>query len=124
VVDHKRRQILVVDDNRDLAKGMSIFLESEGFDVETVHDGREALRALRARRPDLVLLDIGLPGMDGFQVAQEMRRDPELKEVKIVAMSGYDEEMFPEPANRESFDQILLKPVDLNVISRLLARVL
>jgi CheY-like chemotaxis protein len=120
----RRCQILVVEDNRDLAKGMSLFLTGEGFAVETVHDGKEALRVCRERPPDVIFLDIGLPGMDGFQVADAMRGDPGLKDVKIVAISGYDEDMFPERGKSASFDHHLVKPVGFDTISKLLARVL
>jgi Response regulator receiver domain len=66
----RRLFIFIADDNRDLAWSLSVLFRLAGFDVETVHDGHEVLRAVRARRPDAVLLDIGLPGMNGFQVAE------------------------------------------------------
>jgi CheY-like chemotaxis protein len=116
-----RRQILIVEDNRALAKGMSIILKLEGYDVEVAHEGREALRVSRAHPPDIVLLDIGLPGMDGFQIAEEMRRDPDLKDVKIIAISGYDQEIFTGRADSAKFDHVLIKPIDFDNISALLA---
>ena len=99
--DLQRRQILIVEDNRDLAKGMGIILKNAGYDVEIVHDGHDAPRASHDHPPDVVLLDIGLPDMNGFQIAEAMRSDPRLKDVKIIAISGYDESMFPGRADRE-----------------------
>jgi CheY-like chemotaxis protein len=119
-----RGHILIVEDNRDFAKGMSYLLKSEGFEVETVHDGGAALRALRDRAPDLVFLDLGLPDMDGIQVAHEIRNDPELKAVKIVALSGYDADMYPGCDETARFDDHLVKPVDFEALSTLLARML
>ena len=122
--DLLRRQILIVEDNRDLAKGMAIILKSAGYDVRIVHDGGDALRASHDHPPDVVLLDIGLPDMNGFQIAEAMRSDPDLKDVKIIAISGYDESMFPGRADRAKFDHHLVKPIDFQTISSLLAQVL
>ena len=118
----RRLFILIADDNRDLAKSLSMLLKLVGFDVETVHDGRDALKAALARRPDAVLLDIGLPGLDGFQVAEQMRSDPMLKDIFIIAISGYDKSMFQGRARRAGFDHQLVKPVEFNTILSLLAR--
>jgi DNA-binding response OmpR family regulator len=116
----RKRHILIVEDNRDLAKGMSILLKYAGFEVETVHDGWEALRVSRARPPDAVLLDIGLPGLDGFQVSEAMRKEPDLKTVLIVAVSAYDQAAFPGRSKQAGFDHQLVKPVSFQTISSLL----
>jgi CheY-like chemotaxis protein len=118
----RRRFILIADDNRDLAWGSATLLKLAGFDVETVHDGKDALRAARARRPDAILLDIGLPGLDGFQVAEQMRSDPLLKNVFIIAISGYDPDMFQGRSRQAGFDHHLVKPVDFQTITSLLSR--
>ena len=118
----RRLFILIADDNRDLAWSLSVLFRLAGFDVETVHDGHEVLRAVRARRPDAVLLDIGLPGMGGFQVAEQIRGDPSLKDINIIAISGYGPEMFRGRSGRAGFDHHLVKPVDFNSLVSLLAR--
>jgi CheY-like chemotaxis protein len=118
----RRLFILIADDNRDCAMTLSLLFRLAGFDVEAVFDGREALRAARARRPDVVLLDIGLPGLDGFQVAEHMRSDANLKDVFIIAISGYDRDMFQGRSKRAGFDLHLVKPVDFDTLTSLIAR--
>jgi DNA-binding response OmpR family regulator len=71
----QRRIILIADDNRDLAISLSILLKLVGFEVDIVHNGRDAVAAAKIRRPDVLLLDIGLPGLDGYQVARQFRID-------------------------------------------------
>ena len=90
----QRRFILIADDNRDLAISLSILLKLFGFEVDTVHNGRDAVTAANNRRPDVLLLDIGLPGLDGYQVARHFRSDGRLKDVFIIAISGYSPDMF------------------------------
>jgi CheY-like chemotaxis protein len=85
----RQRFILIAEDNRDLAMSLSILLKLVGFEVETVHDGRDAVTVARTRKPDVLLLDIGLPGMDGYQVAAAFRSDAKLKDTFIIANSGY-----------------------------------
>jgi two-component system CheB/CheR fusion protein len=118
----RRLFILIADDNRDLAWSLGLLFRLTGFDVEVVHDGRDVLRAARARRPDVILLDIGLPGIDGFQVAEQFRGDPVLKDVLIIAISGYGPEMFPGRSRRAGFDHHLVKPVEFPTILSLLGR--
>jgi CheY-like chemotaxis protein len=120
----QRRAILIADDNRDLAWCLALLLKLAGFEVETVHDGLAALRAARARRPDVVLLDIRLPGLNGFQVAEQMRSDPALKDVFIIAISAYSPDMFPGQPRRAGFDHQLVKPVEFQTITSLLTRLL
>ena len=90
----QRRLILIADDNRDLAISLSILLKLVGFEVDIVHNGRDAVTAAKNRRPDVLLLDIGLPGLDGYQVAREFRSDDILKHVSIIAISGYAPDLF------------------------------
>ena len=100
-----------------------MLLKLAGFDAEAVHDGWAALRAARARRPDVFLLDISLPGMDGVRVTEQMRGDPLLSDVVIIATSAYDPDMFGGLSRQASFDHRLVKPVAFQTILSLLARI-
>lgn len=106
------RQILLVDDNVDAAETLSELLELWGHQVMVVHDGLAALNAVQARRPEFIILDIGLPGMDGYEVARRLRRDPALQQVPLVALTGFGRPHDREQAERAGFDYHLTKPVD------------
>jgi DNA-binding response OmpR family regulator len=112
----QQRFILVADDNRDLAISLAILLRLVSFEVEIVHNGRDALTAAQNRRPDLLLLDIGLPGMDGYEVARQFRSDEKLKSVFIIAISGYSPEMVSGTSAQWYFDHYFTKPVDFNML--------
>jgi CheY-like chemotaxis protein len=114
--------VLVVDDNRDAAETLSTFLEMLGVQAQQVHDGAEVLEAARAFGPDVVLLDIGLPGMDGYQVARALRADPELAHARLIALTGWGAEEDRRRAQEAGFDHHLTKPVDLAVLEDLLRR--
>ena len=114
-------RILVVDDNVDTARGMEILLKLHGHDVHAANDGRAALQAAEALRPDVVLLDIGLPGMDGYQVAAKLREDQNLKGTVIIAVSGYAQEEDRRRSRAAGFDHHMVKPVDHKALMRLLA---
>ena len=113
-------RVLVVDDNEDTAEMMSLLLRLEGHEVEVAHSGPSALEAAAAHRPDVIVLDIGLPGLDGFQVAERLRQDPAMKEVMLIAASGYGQEADRRRSWEAGFDHHLVKPVDPDEIQRLL----
>lgn len=112
----RRRFILIADDNQDLAISLSILLKLVGFDVEVVHDGRDAVTVAKTRRPDVLLLDIGLPGLNGYQVASQLRSDERLKDTIIIAISGYSRNMFERLSKPGDFDHYLVKPVDFRTL--------
>src|SRR5439155_23589964 len=87
-----RRRILVVDDNQSHANSLGVLLRTMGQDVDTAYDGLTALERARRHRPDVVLLDIGLPGMDGYEGARRGREDKDLEQTMLVAMAGYGKE--------------------------------
>ncbi len=116
-----RRRVLVVEDNPDAATSLEDLLTMLGHDVQVAHTGSEALEKGRAAPPDLVLCDIGLPGMDGYEVARTMRGDPVLASVHLVALSGYALAEDVENARRAGFDEHLSKPPALHDLERLLA---
>jgi signal transduction histidine kinase len=115
------RRVLVVDDNQDAAQSLACLLELEGHEVRTAHDGTAALETARAFPPDVVLLDIGLPGLDGYQVARRLRELLGLEQALLVAVTGYGQEEDRRRAEEAGFDHHLAKPVDLEALHELLA---
>jgi two-component system CheB/CheR fusion protein len=114
------RRILVIEDNVDFATTLRELLELEGHEVEIAHEGAEGLARARERPPEIVLCDLGLPGMDGFAVARAFRSVPELKDVHLVAVSGY---ALPDDVRRAAeagFERHLPKPASLEVIEQAL----
>ncbi|WP_435008181.1 response regulator [Tundrisphaera lichenicola] len=105
-------RVLVVDDNLASASALADLLQMSGYDVDLVHEGREAIAAARLRRPEVVLLDIGLPGMDGYQVAEQLRSEEPTKRATIIAITGYGEEQAIRRSREAGFDHHLVKPVD------------
>lgn len=113
------RKVLVVDDNRDAAETLKVLLQLLGAQPALAHDGPTALRQLQEFRPDLVLLDIGLPGMDGYEVAQRMRRHAEGKDIKIVAVTGWGQAEDRQRSLQAGIDEHLIKPINLQDIDRI-----
>jgi PAS domain S-box-containing protein len=113
------QRLLVVDDNRDSAESLAMLLEVKGREVRTAHDGVAALEAAREFRPDIVLLDIGLPGMDGFEVARRLRREHGRQAI-LVALTGYGTDEDQRRSREAGFDYHLLKPVELDALLQLL----
>ncbi len=114
--------VLVVDDNRDAAEGLRILLSAWGCEVRVAHDGSEALEVARGWTPEIVLLDIGLPGLDGYAVAEALRENARTADIRIVAVSGYGKERDRSRAQEAGFDDYLVKPVQPPDIRALLAR--
>jgi PAS domain S-box-containing protein len=114
------RRILIVDDNADAAETLALLLRLNGHDVQTALDGPAAVEAARAFQPDVALLDIGLPGMDGYEVARRLRREPGLKDVRLVAVTGYGREEDRLRSREAGFDHHLTKPVEPCVLLKLL----
>jgi PAS domain S-box-containing protein len=114
------RRVLVVDDNRDSAESMALLLRLVGHEVRVAFDGPDALEAAARFRPDLVLLDIGLPGMTGYDVARRLRSSTAARGVVLVAMTGYGQEEDRGESRRAGFDMHLTKPVELEDLRKAL----
>jgi signal transduction histidine kinase/ActR/RegA family two-component response regulator len=110
-VSSQKRQILVVDDNVDAAESLAMLLRLAGHDVDIAHEGESALRRVAARTPDIVFLDIGLPGMNGYEVSQHLRSRPEGQGLRIYALTGYGQEDDRRRSLAAGFDGHLVKPV-------------
>lgn len=105
-------RVLIVDDNIDAATSMMHFIRKWGYDVRTAHDGYSAVEAARVFRPDVVLLDIGLPGLDGFEVASRLRSMPETSGAQLVAVTGYGQEDDRRRTQNAGFVHHFVKPLD------------
>jgi signal transduction histidine kinase/CheY-like chemotaxis protein len=114
-----RRRILVVDDNVDAADALAELLRDFGHDVQAVHDGPSAIEQAAIHRPDIVLLDIGMPGFDGYEVARRMRTELGLTST-LVALTGYGEASHRRLSREAGFDQHVTKPVDIRKLETLL----
>jgi len=117
------RRILIVDDNQDSAEMLAALLQLDGHAVRVVADGRSALTAAGAFDPDVVLLDIGLPGMNGFDVIREIRATPALRHLAVVATTGFGRDEDRARTREAGFDHHLTKPIDIADVRRLLATV-
>jgi two-component system CheB/CheR fusion protein len=115
-------RVLVVEDNPDTAESLTMFLEFLGHRVRSVYDGVAALDAARSDLPDVMLVDIGLPGMDGYELARRVRRAPDLEGVILVALTGYGREEDKQQAMAAGFDYHLVKPVSPDALHGLVAR--
>jgi len=115
------RRILVVDDNRDTADSLAMMLRLQGSDVQVVYDGMAALEALAEKRPDAVLLDIGMPGMNGHEVARRIRERPALRQLTLIATTGWGQPVDRQRSLEAGFDHHLVKPVGLDTLRDLLA---
>ena len=116
-----QRRVLVVDDNLDAADSLSDLLQVVGHSVEVAHDGPDALAKVRANPPEVVLCDIGLPGMDGYELARELRREAALGSALLIALSGYTQPEDRRRAREAGFDGHMAKPVDLEQLFQVLA---
>ena len=116
-------RVLVVDDTVEVAQTVGWMLEEIGHDYRLVHDGRKALEAARAYRPDTILLDIGLPEVDGYAVCRELRADEQFRKTPIIAQTGWGQERDKELASKAGFDRHLVKPVALEDLERVLAAI-
>ncbi|HKQ23107.1 MAG TPA: CHASE3 domain-containing protein [Burkholderiales bacterium] len=118
-----RLRVLIVDDNHDSADSLSLLLKLTGNEVETAHDGLRGVEAAERFRPEMILLDIGLPGLNGYDVARKIRELPFGKEILLVALTGWGQEEDRRKSRDAGFDRHLIKPLDYNVLMEILGSV-
>lgn len=115
--------MLVIEDNKDAAETLGEILELWGHEVRLAFDGVTAIEIAERFGPDVIISDIGLPGMNGFEVARQLRQHPAFGRVVLVAMSGYGREDDKRRAFDAGFDHHLVKPADVGALSELFGRV-
>jgi len=117
-------RILLADDNVDAADMLASLLQASGHETDTVHDGLHAIDRIRATRPHMAILDIGMPGMNGYEVAGAVRATPELQDLVLVALTGWGGELDRERSSAAGFDAHLTKPAGMDEIHRLIAAIM
>ena len=115
------RRILVVEDNPDAREALVLLLESWGHRVEQAGDGLSGLEAARANPPAVALIDVGLPGIDGYTLARELRGTPNCATVRLIALTGYSRSSDRERGHAAGFDAYLVKPVDPDQLRRIVS---
>jgi two-component system CheB/CheR fusion protein len=116
-----RLRVLVVDDNADVAETIGMLLSHWGHDVRSAGDGPSAVETAAAQHPDVVLLDIGLPGMSGYEVAEQIRANPALSDTVLVAMTGYGQAEDRKRSLQAGITLHLVKPVEPPLLQKLLS---
>ena len=114
------RRIVVADDNEDSAQSFAMLLSFSGHEVRIAHDGEQALDAVRDFRPDVAFLDIGMPRLSGYEVAEAVRAEPWGRDVILIAVTGWGQADDKVRARSAGFDQHLVKPIDPSDVDRLL----
>ncbi len=117
------RCVLIVDDNIDSAESMAILLRLYGHEVRLAHDGLAALEIALTFFPDVIFLDLNLPKMDGYEVAKRLRQEPSMREMALVAMTGYGQEEDRRRTQEAGFHLHLVKPVDFDMLQELLSSI-
>ena len=113
-------RLLIADDNQDTANTLAGLLTHAGFEVQVAFDGRAALETAMSFRPDVLILDIRMPSIDGLQLAHRLRRMPEFKGKLFIAHSGCSQQDDLDKASRADFDEYLVKPIQLNTLMTIL----
>lgn len=115
-----KRRVLIVEDNQDAGEMYRILIELAGHEVMLAENGARGLELLKSARPDIALVDIGLPGMDGYEIARRFRAEPDADKVLLVALTGYGSSSDRDRSRQAGFDLHLIKPVDPQALQELL----
>lgn len=118
-----RQRILVVDDNEDAAVSTAMLLEAMGSEVRTAYDGEEALVVAADFRPEVILLDLGMPKLNGYEAARRLREESWAKDTVLIALTGWGQDQDRERTRDAGFDHHLVKPVDPSALRALLATI-
>jgi CheY-like chemotaxis protein len=116
------RRLLVVDDNADSAATLATLLRLEGHEVQVARDGISALDMASSYGPEMVLLDLGMPGMDGYEVARRLRQQPGMENVVLAALTGWGNQEDRRRTAEAGFDHHLVKPIELSVLENLISQ--
>jgi CheY-like chemotaxis protein len=114
------RNVLIADDNRDAAESLAVLLRMDGHEVTVAYDGPQALALLTQVQPEVALLDIGMPGLNGYEVARRVRHGPLGRSITLIAVTGWGQDRDKAQAHQAGFDHHFTKPVDPERLSRLL----
>jgi CheY-like chemotaxis protein len=117
----RRRSVVVIEDNTDIRDTLGMLLDLWGHDVAMASDGQAGVDLVRRVRPQVVLIDIGLPGMNGYEVARTIRKDTPNGDMRLIAITGYGQPADRDLAFEAGFDAHLLKPIEPEVLERLLS---
>ncbi|MCE9562147.1 MAG: PAS domain S-box protein [Planctomycetes bacterium] len=115
------RRILVVDDNVDAASSLAVMLDIMGHEVRTAHDGESGIELAAAFRPDLILMDIGMPRLNGYDACRRIREQPWGRNIEVVALTGWGQADDRRKSQEAGFDRHMVKPVDIDLLTKLLA---
>jgi CheY-like chemotaxis protein len=117
------KSVLVVDDNRDAADSLQLLFEVYGYRAVCEYDGQSALAAVRAAIPDIVIMDLGMPGLDGYQTARQMREIPGGERIVLIALTGWGHDTAREQTQAAGFDHHIVKPVNFESLRQYLSDV-
>jgi two-component system CheB/CheR fusion protein len=121
-IDMSRRQVLVVDDCSDTALTYGLILQAEGYAVHVAYAGAQALQLAASTRPDVVLLDLDMPGLDGLEVCRRLRTEDPDGRILVIAISGWTDEVHRRMALQVGFDHYLIKPANIEHLCRLIGQ--
>jgi CheY-like chemotaxis protein len=116
-------RLLIVDDNRDNADSLDSLLRREGFDVRVAYEGQQAINAALSFHPDVLIVDLAMPIMDGFQVVKQLRAMPEFEHSIFIALSAYSDQPHLDEASKVEFDEYLFKPPKMGPLLAILSEV-
>jgi CheY-like chemotaxis protein len=115
--------VLIVDNDSDYATSLAILLGEHGYDSQVCLQANDCMEAVERSRPQVILLDLAMPGMTGFDIADEIQRNPDLRPVRLIAVTGHGQESVRQQTKKYGFDHHLLKPVDFHELETILKAV-